>query len=171
MRRARARPTRLAAGKQERIPAGIGAGARRVGNRRVVRGVRKTVLAKEAAATADEESFVPGGSVPGTPAAGTSTSTSTLVVDAAAGSSDGECASGNPASGRDEVKLIVTDVDGTLLNSDQQLTLRVEAALARAAAGAFPRSWRPASRAARGRTLCLGNSRARPCPGSSCRAA
>jgi len=138
VRRARARPTRLAAGKQERVPSGIGAGARRVGNRRVVRGVRKTVLAKEAAATADEESFVPGGSVPGTPAAGTSTSASTLVVDAAAGSSDGECASGNPASGRDEVKLIVTDVDGTLLNSDQELTLRVEAALARAAAAGVP---------------------------------
>ena len=138
VRRARARPTRLAAGKQDRIPSGIGTGARRVGNRRVVRGVRKTVLAKEAAATADEESFVPGGSVPGTPAAGTSTSTSTLVVDAAAGSSDGECASGNPASGRDEVKLIVPDVDGTLLNSDQELTLRVEAALARAAAAGVP---------------------------------
>ena len=135
VRRARARPTRLAAGKQDRIPSGIGAGARRVGNRRVVRGVRKTVLAKEAAATADEDSLVPGGSVPGTAAAGASAST--LVVDAAAGSSDSETASGNPP-GRDEVKLIVTDVDGTLLNSNQELTLRVEAALARAAAAGVP---------------------------------
>jgi Cof subfamily protein (haloacid dehalogenase superfamily) len=135
VRRARARPTRLAAGKQDRIPSGIGAGARRVGNRRVVRGVRKTVLAKEAAATADEDSLVPGGSVPGTAAAGANAST--LVVDAAAGSSDSETASGKPP-GRDEVKLIVTDVDGTLLNSNQELTLRVEAALARAAAAGVP---------------------------------
>ena len=135
VRRARARPTRLAAGKQDRIPSGIGTGARRVGNRRVVRGVRKTVLAKEAAATADEDSLVPGGSVPETAAAGANAST--LVVDAAAGSSDSETASGKPP-GRDEVKLIVTDVDGTLLNSNQELTLRVEAALARAAAAGVP---------------------------------
>ena len=135
MRRARARPTRVGAGKQERVSTGMGAGARRVGNRRVVRGVRKTVLAKEAAATADEDSFVPGGSVPETPAAGASVST--LVVDAGAGSSNGGAASMEPP-GRDEVKLIVTDVDGTLLNSDQELTLRVEAALARAAAAGVP---------------------------------
>ena len=106
VRRARARPTRVGAGKQERVSTGMGAGARRVGNRRVVRGVRKTVLAKEAAATADEDSFVPGGSVPETPAAGASVST--LVVDAGAGSSNGGAASMEPP-GRDEVKLIVTD--------------------------------------------------------------
>ena len=133
--RARARPTRIAAGKQERVSSGIGAGARRVGNRRVVRGVRKTVLAKEAAATADEDSFVPGGSVPETPAVGASAST--LVVDVTAGSNDSEATSGKPPEG-DEVKLIVTDVDGTLLNSNQELTLRVEAALARAAAAGVP---------------------------------
>ena len=45
VRRARARPTRLAAGKQERIPAGTGA-VRRVGNRRVVRGVRDRAAKK-----------------------------------------------------------------------------------------------------------------------------
>ena len=139
VRRARARPTRLAAGKQERIPAGIGARARRVGNSRVVRGVRKTVLAKEAAATADEESFVPGGSVPtgrrprelplprrpwwSTPPPARATASARP---------------GTPRPAGTRQKLIVTDVDGTLLNSDQQLTLRVEAALARAAAAGVP---------------------------------
>ena len=133
VRRARSRPTRLAAGQMDRIPpSGLGAGQRRGGNRGTSRRVKKTVLAKEAAATADESDAV---SRNGSRNNGTS-SPSTSVVTTTHGVNDNDPTNGNTTT--HEVKLIVTDVDGTLLNSRQELTMRVEAALARAAASGVP---------------------------------
>ena len=133
VRRARSRPTRLAAGQMDRIPpSGLGAGQRRGGNRGTSRRVKKTVLAKEAAATADESDAV---SRNGSRNNGTS-SPSTSVVTTTHGVNDNDPINGNTTT--HEVQLIVTDVDGTLLNSRQELTMRVEAALARAAASGVP---------------------------------
>lgn len=133
VRRARSRPTRLAAGQKDRIPpSGLGAGQRRGGNRGTSRRVKKTVLAKEAAATADESDAV---SRNGSRNNGTS-SPSTSVVTTTHGVNDNDPINGNTTT--HEVQLIVTDVDGTLLNSRQELTMRVEAALARAAASGVP---------------------------------
>jgi len=133
VRRARSRPTRLAAGQKDRIPpSGLGAGQRRGGNRGTSRRVKKTVLAKEAAATADESDAV---SRNGSRNNGTS-SPSTSVVTTTHGVNDNDPTNGNTTT--HEVQLIVTDVDGTLLNSRQELTMRVEAALARAAASGVP---------------------------------
>ena len=94
------RPMRIAAATPERVPPGLGAGRRL---KRPTRGVKKTVLAKEAADPVG-------------------------IIDEAPSST----------TQNNEVKLIVTDVDGTLLNSKQELTLRVEASLARAAAAGVP---------------------------------
>jgi Cof subfamily protein (haloacid dehalogenase superfamily) len=94
--------------------------------------VKKTVLAKEAAATADESDAV---SRNGSRNNGTS-SPSTSVVTTTHGVNDNDPINGNTTT--HEVQLIVTDVDGTLLNSRQELTMRVEAALARAAASGVP---------------------------------
>lgn len=71
--------------------------------------------------------------------AGKRQSETRAILDAALGRPDGSGESdGDDATAPEVINAIVTDVDGTLLNSSQELTMRTEVAIARAAACGVP---------------------------------
>ena len=84
--------------------------------------------------------------------AGKRRSKTRAILDAALGRPDGSGEwDGDDATAPGVINAIVTDVDGTLLNSSQELTMRTEVAIARAPRAAYPSSSPPANPAGRGR--------------------